>query len=268
MLQRQSSEGSSLAAVENIYKAAQDLHKRKEFPEAISQYLVVCQTLERSLALGRRAHVDVYWGILSIGGIADIYFELADWQKSLAYRKIQKAFLDIFEHRRDPTEDTDEESDLIAITNQYLALFKRVHDANELPDKPPPETPEAIMERLTNARKKEEEQKIDRVIQLLNQASDSRDRQIRESFWRRNLQRALDHPVIVVIIVLVFVSGLLFLVNLSPTVKIPDTAKVRAQFDDKFGKIQDLMRDIGQQPPPPPPHGHDHDHHRPDPHDL
>lgn len=127
----------------------------------------------------------------------------------------------------------------------YSKLFRRVQSAREMPDKVE-ETPEEIMQRYTEAVAKEEEQKVERFVRLLEESTASRKAEIENSFWRRNLQRTVDHPFAFLFIVFgigIFVI-LAFRLRPKPKFVIPEGT------EDRLDYLEQMIQQSSQKPRP------------------
>jgi tetratricopeptide (TPR) repeat protein len=200
------------SAIENTFRMGQVLQKKDEPDEAIKKYLAVCDALERVVTLNPSANVDVRLAIFSLGHIADIYHSREDWDKSLAFRECQQGFLDYINHNHhvrldDDAEEADAVPDFYQVTSQaaaYRRLFERVRAAKELKERPPVEKPEEMMRRYREALVKEEQDRNEKLVRMLNEGTHQHEMEIRNSPIKRNLQRIIDHP-IVFMVMFVFV---------------------------------------------------------------
>lgn len=138
-----------------------------------------------------------------------------------------------------------------------MELFQKFHEAMDAPEKPPPEDPEELMRKFQEARKKDEEAKIEQTIRLLNEAAEMRENEIKNSFWKRNLLRITEHPVIFVFIVLTISILAILLWKSKPKKK----AHVPGGFDAQLAYLENYVKDYERK------HGkkagHDHHHHFP-----
>lgn len=213
----------SSSSIENTYRMAQVLHKKGDLDLAIEKYLLVCDSLRRIIRVNPGARIEIQWVVMSLGDVADIYYDRQDYKKSLAFRNCQKSFLEFMQTQRHggiPDLDSDSDDEDLAkfaeVTSRgttYQRLFEQVQAAQDLPSRPPPETAEELLKKFQEAKEKDEEAKIDRVIKLLEEAAEQREKELKNSFWKRNLQRIVEHPALFVmmmvalsVIVIVFVK--------------------------------------------------------------
>ncbi|OHT01920.1 hypothetical protein TRFO_31164 [Tritrichomonas foetus] len=254
---------------------AQVLQAKKDFDKAIDKFLLVCECTERVIAMNPGANVEIHWVVFSLGAISDIYQDRQDYNKSILYRNAQRAFLEFMQTQKGTNKSTfatnsdSDDEDLITIatkSHSYMKLFESVHEAMKAPEKPPPEDPQELMRKLQEARKKDEEEKIEQTIKLLNEAADAREKEIQNSFWKRNMQRITDHPVIFVFIVLIISVCVILFVKFKPKKKINIPGGIDAQMAYLEQYVRDYERKHGKKEPKKPVmHGHHHHHHH---HDL
>jgi hypothetical protein len=240
----------STSDIENTFRMAQVLYKRKEYSQAVAKFMLVCDSLERVIAVNPGAQVEIHYGVFSIGGIADIYHDLSDFNKSIAIRRVQNDFLEFLQTQQDVTMDSNDDSTptdfvaLAAASSRYRQFFKQLHLANDLPSNPPEETAAELRRRLIEARERDEAERLSRVLALLNDASESGELSMRESFWKRNLERITDHPVYFVVVILLFSIGVIFLTIFVPRKK---AIISRRTFDEGLGDLNEFMKDHGQE---------------------
>lgn len=267
----------SSTSVENTFRMAQVLQAKKDFDKAIEKYLLVCESLEKIIAMNPGANVEIHWAIFSLGSISDIYQDRLDYNKSLLFRNVQKDFLEFLQTQKgygstkdEFAEDDDDDTDFISIatkSHSYMELFKKFHEAMEAPEKPPPEDPQELMRKLREARKKDEEAKIEQTIKLLNEAAEMRENEIKNSFWKRNLLRITDHPLIFVFIVLTISILIILIWKSKPKKKV----NIPGGFDAQLAYLENYVRDYERKHGKkegndahhhfPPPNRHDHHHH-------
>jgi hypothetical protein len=239
----------SSSAVENTFRMAQVLQKRKDYTQALEKYHLVCDTVEREVTMSHSSATEVHWAVFSLRSIADIYSELQDWDKSLAFRSVEKSFLEFLQRRQstDPSTSEPPETDFLTATsnaNFFSQLFSQIHAARELPETQPPDCPEALMKRLEDARVRDDEENAERVIQLLNDATEERERQTHESFWKRNLKRISDHPVQVIAAVLLFGAVALLVTRIGVPRKPRSVGGARSNFASRFGEMDNVMKSM------------------------
>jgi hypothetical protein len=155
---------------------------------AVAKFRLVCSCLERVIALNPGANVEIHYGVFSIGGIVDIYHELSGYEKSIAICRVEKEFLEFLQTQKYVTMNSHDDSTptdflaLAAASSRYRQFFRQLHLANALPSNPPEETPAELRRRLIEARERDEAERLSRVLALLNDATESRELSVRESF--------------------------------------------------------------------------------------
>jgi hypothetical protein len=233
---------SSSAAIENTYRMACALDAKREESEALSRFNLVCDSLERLVLRNIGAAVDVRYAILSLGNISEIYERRGDTKKALAFRECQLAFLEHMkkeqEQPNDDDDDTPEVIEVVSTATAYSRLFKRIQAARDLPDRSE-ESAEEIMRKYKEAVAKEEEQRVERFVQLLEQKNAARQAEIENSFWRRNLHRMVDHPFVFLFVVLGIGVFVLLAFKSKPKKKkmvIPEGMDERLDFLEKMLK--------------------------------
>lgn len=260
----------SSLSVENTFRMAQVLQAKKDLEKAIEKYLLVCESIEKIVTLNPGANVEIHWAIFSLGAISDIYQDRQDYNKSLLFRNVQKDFLEFLQTQRgygntkDEYVDDDEgDTDFITIatkTHSYMELFQKFHEAMDAPEKPPPEDPQELMRKLKEARKKDEEAKIEQTIKLLNEAAEMRENEIKNSFWKRNLLRITEHPVIFVFIVLAISILVILLWKSKPKKKV----NIPGGFDAQLAYLENYVKDYERKHGKTMDHGHQHHNHNHD----
>jgi hypothetical protein len=200
--------------IENTFRMAQVLHWKSDYNSAISRFLLVCDKLERALECDPSSVIDIRYAIFSLAALADIYAHREDWSKSLAFRECEQSFLHYLDENPDTRfEDADDEimPDFASVaTNvyQFLRLFQKIHEAVNLPDRIS-ETPDQTAQRAKATLAAEEKAQTEEVIRLLTEPITRHQTDLTNSFWRRNLERAIDHP-----FVIAFILGLVIAVTL------------------------------------------------------
>ncbi|KAH0786814.1 hypothetical protein GPJ56_009191 [Histomonas meleagridis] len=240
----------SSGSIENMFNMAQVLLKKKIYDQAIEKFINVCQSTEDIISLNPGSRIEISWTVLSLGYISDIYFDLKDYNKSLLFRNAQNSFLEYIQKLQNSgknldaeEEDNDDEKDLIevaSISYTYKKLFEEVHKAIDAPCKPPPEDPEELRKKIMDAQKKAEEEKIENAIKLLNDASKAREDRLKNSFWRRNLQRMIDHPFIIVLVIIA-ISVVLVIYSQRP---LKDTFKKPIDGKTSLEKLEKMIREL------------------------
>jgi hypothetical protein len=212
----------SSSAIENIFRIAQVLERKEKCSEAISRYLLVCDSIDRVIQMNPGAEVDIKWVLLSLENIAKIYEVRKDWPKSIAFRKCLTGFAQYIQSSggRDLTGDGDEDKDdsphdfdtITTAAVAYRALFARVREAAELPEKPS-ETTADRLQQLAAAHEKQKQDRVERVMKLLDDEHEARMKAIQNSFWKRNWHRAMRHPLITGVTIAVLSLLLVFYVT-------------------------------------------------------
>jgi hypothetical protein len=229
---------TSSAAIENTYRMACALDAKREELEALSRFYLIIDSLERLIMRNSTANIDIRYAILSLGNIADIYERRHDTKKTLAFRESQLAFLQHLKQSQS-TPDDDEETpavvEIVSVASAYSRLFRKVQEARDLPEKAN-ETPDEIIRRYKEAVAKEEEQKVERFVQLLEQTTAARKAEIENSFWRKNLQRMVDHPFVFLLVILGIGLVLILAFRLRPKTRIviPEGMDERMEFIDRM----------------------------------
>ena len=239
----------SASSIENTYRMAQVLYRKGDLDLAIDKYLLVCDSLERVITVNPGANIEVQWVVMSLGDIADIYYSKQDYKKALAYRNCQKSFLEFMQTQRnggipDPDSDSDDGSNLdkfVEVTSRgqtYRRLFSEIQEARELPARPPVETAEELLKKFQAAKEQDEEAKIDKIIKLLEEAAEQREKELKNSFWKRNLQRIVDHPALFVMLMVVLAVSVILFVKFRPRkrVAIPGGIDAQIAFLEKYIK--------------------------------
>ena len=239
----------SASSIENTYRMAQVLYRKGDLDLAIDKYLLVCDSLERVITVNPGANIEVQWVVMSLGDIADIYYSKQDYKKALAYRNCQKSFLEFMQTQRnggipDPDSDSDDGSNLdkfVEVTSRgqtYRRLFSEIQEARELPSRPPVETAEELLKKFQAAKEQDEEAKIDKIIKLLEEAAEQREKELKNSFWKRNLQRIVDHPALIVMLMVVLAVSVILFVKFRPRkrVAIPGGIDAQIAFLEKYIK--------------------------------
>lgn len=244
----------SAQSIENTFRMAQVLQKKKEYRTAIDKYLIVCEQTERVLIMNPGANVEIHWSVFSLGYISDIYAELKDYNKAVAFRNAQTAFLEFMQSQKGGRnkDDSDDEQDIFTVAtlgHTYVRLFKKVHDAKDVEEKPPEDTPEQLLKKLQDARRQDEENKIEETIRLLNEAAEQNELEYKRSFWKRNMRRITDHPVIFVIIVLTIAISVLLFIKFRPKKKINIPGGIDAQIAYLEKYVKDYEKKHGKRPP-------------------
>ena len=268
-------------SIENTFRMAQVLQAKKDYSKAIDKFVLVCESIEKVIALNPGANVEIHWVIFSLGAIADIYQDRQDYNKSILFRNAQRGFLEYLQEQKslgravalEVDDDDETDQDVITIASQshsYMKLFEKVHEAVAEPEKPPPEDPKDLLRRLQEARKKDEEDKIEETIRLLNEAADQREKELKNSFWKRNLQRITDHPVMFVLVVLFVAFAIILYVKYKPKKKVVIPGGIDAQmaylekYVREYERKHGIKKDKGAGAKPKRPNLHDHFHN----HDL
>ncbi|EAX99939.1 hypothetical protein TVAG_267080 [Trichomonas vaginalis G3] len=273
------------SAMENSFRMAQVLQRKKDYKVAIEKYINICLNTEKIVAMNPTAHVELQWPALSLGYIADIYHEKEDLNKEIAFRTVQNELLDFMrnmKHEATSTSDSDDgDIDFIEIATvgqQYQRIFKRIHEAIDLPEAPPKLDIEKFIKDLQEARQKDEEARIESAIRQINEANEEREREIQNSFWKRNLQRIIDHPVIFTMVLLFLSTLVVAYVHFKPNIKPKSTRSMEQslsiiqnylnEYEAKNGKkgkgggfMKSMFDNLLSHD-----HEHDHDHHHHDHH--
>jgi hypothetical protein len=182
----------SSSVIENTFRMAQVLERKRDCDSAISKFLLVCTSIERVVALNPGSDVDIRFAILSLGRIANIYDDREDWSKSLAFRRCEQAFLTYLRDHQARADDGDIAS-VAATARAYLEIFRGVHAAAALPEHRP-ETPAEIARRYRAAIEQDRDNQTERVIRLLEESAEAKRVELSNSVWRRNVERVVNHP--------------------------------------------------------------------------
>jgi hypothetical protein len=209
------------SSIENTFRMAQVLEKKGDTDAAISKYLLVCESLERTISLIPSATVDIRLAVFSLGNISDIYESRGDWDKSLAFRKCQRQFLEYFRRHRHLTlgEEEDAGVDFSEVTSTAASLgrlFAGIANARATKERPPPEAPEKLLRRFHDAVTAEREAQADRIAEMLDRATEARDVALTNSFWKRSVRRAADHPWMLILVAFVIGVVIVLAVALRP----------------------------------------------------
>jgi hypothetical protein len=235
------------SSIENTFRMAQVLEKKGDTDAAISKYLLVCESLERAISLIPSATVDIRLAVFSLGNISDIYQSRGDWDKSLAFRECQRQFLEYFRRHRHLTlgEEEDAGLDFSEVTSTAASLgrlFAGIADARATKERPPPEAPEKLLRRFQDAVTAEREAQADRIAEMLDRATNARDATITNSFWKRSLRRAADHPWMLILVAFVIGVVIVLAVALRPKKRRllpPETAKrLQGHLSQETGGIE------------------------------
>lgn len=275
------------SAMENAFRMAQVLQAKKDYTVAIQKYLNICLNTEKIVAMNPTAHIELQWPALSLGLIAEIYHEKADYNKEIAFRTVQNELLEFMRNKKAGASSTsdDDEGDIdfveiATVGQQYQRIFKRMHEAIDMPEAPPKLDVEKFIKDLQEARQKDEEARIEDAIRQINEANEERERAIQNSFIRRNLQKIIDHPITFTIILIFIASLIVAYVHFKPKTRskkirsmdqsmailqqylndyeAKNGKKPKGKIADRGGFLQGLLGDM---------EAHDHDHHHHHDHD-
>lgn len=249
----------SAQSVENTYRMAQVLEKRGEIDKAIAKYLLVCDAIERIIALNPGANVEVRWAVLSLGNMADIYYERKDYEKSVAFRNCQNAFLEFIKGQKhnvfhDTCEDDSLENfaEVASSGTIYRQLFEQVHEAAKLPDNPY-ESPDQLLEKYTDQQEKENEEKIQKLIRLFEAAADEQEKEDKSGCCVRMLTSIADHPGIFCVVVILLTVLVMLIVRAWPTPE-PEVAEdfftAMNMWDKLISEYAKNMKKQGRTPQP------------------
>jgi hypothetical protein len=213
-------EPPSTSSIENAFRLAQVVQRRKDPLAAVPRYLIVCDMVQNVIQMNPAARVDVKWVLLSLSSIADIYDGREDWEKSKAFRDCVQRFALYIQSEGKSLDDEDSEStDLDSIASVAVAygrLFEDLQAARALPDRAPPETPAALLRRIADAHERTQRGQLEAIARRLGSAHDEHEQAIRGSFWRRNTDRIARHPCLAVLILLALVLIILVYATLRP----------------------------------------------------
>jgi hypothetical protein len=200
------------------------------------------------VTLNPSANVDIRLAIFSLGHIADIYHENEDWDKSLAFRECQQGFLEYINRNRhvrfdDDAEEADAAPDFYQVTSQaaaYRQMFERVRAAKDLKERPPVETAEEVMRRYREALAKEEQDRNEKLVKMLNEAAHQREMEIKNSLIKRNMQHIINHPIIFMVIFVVVGIAVAAIVQMRPKKKValPEGLEAKMDFLDRIARQQ------------------------------
>ena len=252
------------SSIENQFRMAQVLQRKGDLDFAIQKYIELCQGVEKTILLNPGADVELQWPVLALGNIADIYQDnKKDYQKAILFRNVQNDFLTFMKMKKQASQSgsdsDDNEGDFFEIAttgHQYQSLFKKMHEAIEAPETKPRESAEELAKRIMEARRKEEEDKIDEMINELNRVNREREEAIKKSFIKRNLRRIVDHPIIFVMVLLVFTFLFVLYIQYKPKRK----AHISGGLDANIAYLQKYMADYEKKHGIKHDHDHDHDH--------
>ena len=248
------------SSIENQFRMAQVLQRKGDIDFAIKKYIELCLGVEKTVLLNPGADVELQWPVLALGSISDIYQDKQDYNKAIAFRKVQNEFLTFMKMKKQASQsgsDSDEnEGDFFEIAttgHQYQALFKKMHEAIDEPEAKPRESAEELAKRIIAAKHKEEEDKIEEIINELNKANAEREAAIQRSFFKRNLRRITEHPIIFVTVLLSLTILTVLYIHFKPKKKVT----IPGGLDANIAFLQKYMADYEKK------HGikHDHDHH-------
>ena len=266
----------SSSSIENTFRMGQVLEKKKDFKSALEKYIKVCTETERIVLLNPGAKVEIHWVVYALGFISDIYSEKKDFKKALAFRNVQNDFLQFLAKKKNIRNNEDDEEDGTNLTNEdfielattstiYKQLFEKFRETLEIPDKPPQEDPKDLIKRIQEAKQKDEDAKAEEMIRLLNEVADSKEKELKNSFFKRNIKRLTDHPVLFVLFVVIIAIGIILFVKFKPKKKINIPGGIDAQiaylekyvqdYENKNGKLKHEHHDHEHH------HHHDHHHH-------
>ena len=223
----------SAASIENTYRMAQVLRKRGDVDKAIDKYLLVCDAIERVLAMNAGARVEIQWVVLSLGDLGDIYYERQDYDKATAFRNCQSDFLEFFKtlknggipepgYEEDQMDDFENFSEVTSRAASYRKLFGRVREARELPDRRR-KSPDELLETYTEEHERENQEKIDRLIRLFNAAADQQEKDSKGGCCVRMLTGIADHPFVFCLVVFVLTIVGMLIVKHWPKQEVPMT---------------------------------------------
>ena len=266
----------SSSSIENTFRMGQVLEKKKDFKSALEKYIKVCTETERIVLLNPGAKVEIHWVVYALGFISDIYSEKKDFKKALAFRNVQNDFLQFLAKKKNIRNNEDDEEDGTNLTNEdfielattstiYKQLFEKFRETLEIPDKPPQEDPKDLIKRIQEAKQKDEDAKAEEMIRLLNEVADSKEKELKNYFFKRNIKRLTDHPVLFVLFVVIIAIGIILFVKFKPKKKINIPGGIDAQiaylekyvqdYENKNGKLKHEHHDHEHH------HHHDHHHH-------
>jgi hypothetical protein len=232
----------SSSAIENTFRMGQVLEWKRDFQAAISKYLLVCAAMESVIKVNPGARVDMKWVLLSLEAIAKIYERREDYAKSVPFRECLIEFL---KHIKADGESSLEDETLgdfdrtTSAASAYGRLFEQIHTAAALPEEPCESTLD-LLKMVAEDQQKKKEDRVDRMLQMLDQKHKERVQQIQNSFWRRNYERAVRHPIIAGLLIATVCSLLVYCTTLKPknVVNLPD---------DEGEKIASMERLVQQQ---------------------
>jgi hypothetical protein len=81
--------------------------------------------------------------------------------------------------------------------------FAKARAAEQTADRPREETPEDMARRYEQMISRERQDKVDRFIRLVGERREQREREEKGPFWRRNLTRIIEYPIMFLGFVLV-----------------------------------------------------------------
>ena len=239
----------SSGSIENTYRMAQVLHKKGDLDLAIEKYLLVCDTLERVITVNPGARIEIQWAVFALRDIAEIYESRQDYKKSLAFRNCQTSFLKFMQTQKNggiPNSDSDSDdgesidkfAELTTRGATYRSLFLEIKKARDMEARPPPETAEELLKKFQEAKQQEEDAKIDRLIKLLEESAEQRENELKNSFWKRNMQRIVDHPAVFVIMMVLLSVIVIAFVKFRPRkrVVVPGGIDAQIAFLEKYVK--------------------------------
>jgi len=252
----------SSSSIENTFRMAQVLHKNKKYKESVDAFLKVCLQTEQVLLMNPGAKIEMHWVVFSLGFISDIYAEQSDYNKSKLFRDVQNDFLYLIKNKKENGVDDLEENDsptpdqfiqLATLGHQYQEIFSSLHKAIDEPDKPPQEDHKELVRRIQEARKKDEEARAEEMIKMLNEAADNKEKELKNSFWKRNLKRLADHPLAFVLIVVLIALSVVVYIKTKPKKKFSIPGGIDAQMAYLEKYVHDFEKKHGK--------GDEHHHH-------
>jgi hypothetical protein len=217
---------------------AQVLDRKGEFPAALSKYLLVCDATENVIKVNPGARVDMKWVLLSLDAIAKIYERREDHAKSVPFRECLIGFLNQIKDGGESALEDATLEDFDAVTtgaSAYGQLFEKVHAAAALPEEPCESTPD-LLRMVAEEQQKKKEERVERMVEMLDQKHKEKVQEIQSSFWKRNAQRALRHPIITGLLITAVCLLLVYYVTHKP--------KKASVPDDEYKAFAEIEREL------------------------
>lgn len=247
----------SATSIENTLQMAKVLRAKGEIQQALNRFYIVCESIESAIAMNPGARIELHPAIFAIREIADIYEDRKDWTKSLAFRNTLNSFLKFLQAEKqgnrshsDVDDDLDGENfvEIMSKSVTYKKLFQEYHAAKAVPDLKI-ETPEEILKKLQDAREKDEQAKMERIIKLFEEAADERENELKNSFFKRLMQKITDHPFIFISIVIFIALVIVLFVKYMPKKKFEVPGGIDAQMAYLEKYMEDYNKKHGRETP-------------------